>query len=128
MAYFGPQTFILPEFGSSGGCATGWVTLPAAASCDYHLIGSLSFDPWEGLRHDGVPTHFVQDRLFNQLLGRGRIHGRLDAQGEANISVSLPGDPALIGRKLYLRVLATEPGEPWRMKTMSSVATVEIVP
>lgn len=128
MVYYGPQTLFLPETVPSGALISGWVTLPAAAGCDYHLIGSLDFDALDGLRHDGVPTHFIQDRFFNQMLGRARIRGTLDANGEAHIAFPAPQSSVLIGRKILLRVLATEAGQPWRMKTMSSVATVEILP
>jgi len=128
MVYFGPKTLYLPEAVPSGTSANGWVSLPAAANCDYHMIGSLTFDPEGGVVHDGFPTNLVQDRFFNQFLGHGFVRGILDADGEATFAFPVPKDQALIGKTMHLRILATPPGDPWKLKTMSTVARVTIMP
>jgi hypothetical protein len=126
LVYFGPETLFLDQSAEIGQSLRGSVSLPAAAGCDYRMIASLDFDPELGVLHDGFPTHLVRDRVFNHFLARGDVRGVLDADGAAAFDLHVPDDPSLRGRTLHLRILATQPGEPWRLKTMSTVASVRI--
>jgi hypothetical protein len=122
------KTLSLPQQAHLGDSLSAQIDLPAAANERVRLIASTIFDPNSGAHIHGFKTHLGQSSLLKSTMQNHSMSSRLDQFGKGQIDFGIPNQPWLAHNTIYLRALAADSSRPGHIRTMTTMATLEILP
>ncbi len=122
------RTLDLPAQAQIGGQVLAGIDLPTAAHETVRLLTSTSFDANLGAHKDGFRTLLGSGQLFSTTSQSSALVSTLDAFGKGSITFGIPNQPWLANRTIFLRAIAADSSRPGHIRTMTTLASLMVLP